>query len=208
MVSGQAFVEVSTIVILILSAALAVLLTAKFLKKRQRSHLYWSIGLWLFAVDVLLEVAFAYGVYSELLIGVYLFTVALLVEFLALGSVQLVKSKRLRLSYYAFCVASTALLAYSIAVSHIGNIITNYIVFGALPLLVTVMSIVVTFPAAAVLVAVAAVSYKRRRSKKMLSIIAGVVVVTVAGTLYIAAFPVFLYYSEFIGILLLWLGFL
>ena len=41
----------------------------------------------------------------------------------------------------------------------------------------------------------------------MLSIIAGVVVVSIAGGLYIAAVPVFLYYSEFVGIILLWFGF-
>jgi hypothetical protein len=33
------------------------------------------------------------------------------------------------------------------------------------------------------------------------------VVVSVAGSLYLVQFPAFLYYSEFIGILLLWLGF-
>ena len=54
---------------------------------------------------------------------------------------------------------------------------------------------------------IAAISYKRTRSKKMLSIIAGVIVVSIAGTLYIASFPEFLYFSEFIGILLLWAGF-
>lgn len=41
----------------------------------------------------------------------------------------------------------------------------------------------------------------------MLSIIAGVVIVSIAGSLFIAQFPAFLYYSEFIGILLLCLGF-
>ncbi|MDE1870492.1 MAG: hypothetical protein KGH71_05965, partial [Candidatus Micrarchaeota archaeon] len=64
-----------------------------------------------------------------------------------------------------------------------------------------------TFPAATVLVIVAAMGYRRTRSLKMVSIIAGVVVVSVAGTLYIASFPSFLYYAEFAGMLLLWMGF-
>lgn len=42
---------------------------------------------------------------------------------------------------------------------------------------------------------------------KMLATIAGVVIVAIAGSLYIAQFPAFPYYSEFIGILLLWLLF-
>ncbi len=45
-------------------------------------------------------------------------------------------------------------------------------------------------------------------SKKMLSIIAGVIIVSIAGSLYIVHFPAFLYYSEFIGISLLWFGFI
>jgi hypothetical protein len=87
-------------------------------------------------------------------------------------------------------------------------VITNHIVFGALPIFIVITSSIVTFPAAAILIAIAAISYLHRHSAKMLSIIAGVVVVSVAGTLYIAAIPAFLYYSEFIGILLLWLGFI
>jgi hypothetical protein len=52
-----------------------------------------------------------------------------------------------------------------------------------------------------------AVSYRKTRNKKLLSIIAGVIVVSIAGTLYIVAFPAFLYYAELAGIALLWLGF-
>ncbi|MEM3426614.1 MAG: hypothetical protein QXI42_12560 [Thermoproteota archaeon] len=64
-----------------------------------------------------------------------------------------------------------------------------------------------TFPAAAVIIIFAALSYRQRHSLKMLSIIAGIIIVSIAGTLYIASFPEFLYYSEFICILFLWLGF-
>ncbi len=98
-------------------------------------------------------------------------------------------------------------MVYSLCVSNIGNILINYVVYAPLPSLVIIASSTVTFPAAAVIIAVAALSYKSTKSRKMLSIITGVVIVSIAGTLYIAAYPEFLYYAEFVGILLLWLGF-
>jgi len=179
-----------------------------YVRKHSKPLRFWSTGMWFFVVGVLLEVLFAFGAYSELLIALYLFVVAMVVESLALGSMQLVKSGRLRTSYYIYSIIAAALLAYSLYASNIGNVITNHIVFGALPVSVVVTSSIITFPAAAILIAIAAISYLHKHSAKMLSIIAGVLVVSVAGTLYIAAMPSFLYYSEFIGILLLWLGFI
>lgn len=208
LLASRAFVESSTVLILVLTAALAALMTARYSRKRSMPLLFWSTGMWAFTIGVLLEVLFAMGIYSELLISIYLFIVVIVVESLALGSMQLVKAKRLRQSYYIYSAISTMLLAYSLYISSIGNIIVSHIVFGVLPIPVVVASSIVTFPAAAILIAVAAISYMRRHSYKMLSIIAGVIVVSVAGTLYIAAIPVFLYYSEFIGILLLWMGFI
>ena len=75
------------------------------------------------------------------------------------------------------------------------------------PLLVTVFSTLITIPASIVLLAVAILGYLKTKNKKMLSIIAGVVFVVIAGTLYIVSFPALLYISEFVGILLLWYGF-
>ena len=53
----------------------------------------------------------------------------------------------------------------------------------------------------------AAKSYLQKHNPRMLSIILGVIVVATAGSLYIAAIPELLYYSEFIGMVLLWFGF-
>lgn len=203
----QLIVQVSTSVIFLLSAMLSLLLTRKFIVKRHKSYLFWSIGMWLFAFGSLLEILFASGIYGRALIDVYLFIVALLVESLALGSMQLIKSEKIRLSYYVFCVATSLLLAYSIFTTQIGNIITTYVVFGGLPLAIIITSSLVTFPASAVLVIIAALSYKKSKNKKMLYIIAGVVIVSIGSTLYITGIPEFLYFVEFIGIILLWLAF-
>ena len=206
--ASQAFVEFSTLLILVLTLGLAIIMSYRYVRKHSKPLLYWSTGMWFFAIGVFLEVIFAFGIYSEFLIALYLFVVVMVVESLAIGSIQLIKSVKLKSSYYFYSIITTVLLAYSLYASNIGNVITNHIVFGALPIFIVITSSIVTFPAAAILIAIAAISYLHRHSAKMLSIIAGVVVVSVAGTLYIAAIPAYLYYSEFIGILLLWLGFI
>ena len=206
--ASQAFVEFSTLLILVLTLGLAIIMSYRYVRKHSKPLLYWSTGMWFFAIGVLLEVIFAFGIYSEFLIALYLFIVVMVVESLAIGSMQLIKSIKLKSSYYIYSIITTVLLAYSLYASNIGNVITNHIVFGALPIFIVITSSIVTFPAAAILIAIAAISYLHRHSAKMLGIIAGVVVVSIAGTLYIAAIPAFLYYSEFIGILLLWLGFI
>ncbi len=207
LLTSQVFTEFSTILILALTVGLAVVLTRAYAKSKARSHLFWSIGLWLFALSVLLEVLFAFGVYSGFMIGMYLFLVVALVESLAMGAVALYKSRKLEMYFGAFAIASLAFAAYSIATSTIGNVLTNHVVFGVLPIMIITASSIGTFPSAVALIAIAAISYRKKKNPKMLSIISGVVIVSAAGTLYISGFPSFLYYSEFVGILLLWLGF-
>jgi len=207
MQSDQLAVLFATVLTLILTFGLAVALSRKYTERRSMSLLFWGLGIWTFTVTVLLEVLFGLGIYSPMLINSYLFLVAILVELLALGSIQLVKSVLIKRAYYiiaAIGAAATALSVYSV---NVGNLLVGGVVAGIPPYNVIYASSLATFPAAIVLIAVAAIGYKRTRNIKMLSIIAGVVVVSVAGTLYIASFPSFLYYAEFAGMLLLWLGF-
>ena len=199
--------EISTVIILLLSIGLSMIISLNLMRKRTVSLFYWSAGLWVFSISVAIEVAFAFGIFSGILINSYLFLVAVIVEFLALGSVSLLNKKRLTESYLIFNIATDIFLLFSLATNNVGDIITHGVVFGPLPILVTIASSIVTFPAAVLLVVISAVSYRKTRNKKLLSIIAGVIVVSIAGTLYIVAFPAFLYYAELAGIALLWLGF-
>lgn len=199
--------EISTVIILLLSIGLSMIISLNLMRKRTVSLFYWSAGLWVFSISVAIEVAFAFGIFSGILINSYLFLVAIIVEFLALGSVSLLNKKRLTDSYLIFNIAADIFLLFSLATNNVGNIITHGVVFGPLPILVTIASSIATFPAAVLLVVISAVSYRKTRNKKLLSIIAGVIVVSIAGTLYIVAFPAFLYYAELAGIALLWLGF-
>lgn len=197
-----------TIVTFILSFLLAFYMTQKYKKARARNLLFWSAGMQAFAVGVFLEVIFALGVTPLPLIAFYVFLVALIVEFLALGSIQLIKSKSIKKYYYLFCIVSTILLFGSIVAYPPGQgFISNYVAWGSLPLLVVLFSTLVTIPASIVLLVVGIKSYLKTRNEKLLSIIAGVVFVVIAGTLFILSFPALLYISEFVGILLLWYGF-
>jgi uncharacterized membrane protein YfcA len=204
---GQQVVEFSTALTFVLAAILSAFLTQNYLQRRSKSYLFWSIGLWLFALGVLEEFLFSSGYYGETLIRSYLGIAAILVEFLALGSIQLVKSSRVRITYYIFCVASTVALGYFLATEAIGNLVVNYVVSGSPPPSIVTVSLIITFPAVIVLIVIAALGYRRTKNPKMLSIIAGVVITAIAGSLYVAQFPAFLYYAEFIGILFLWFGF-
>jgi hypothetical protein len=199
--------EISTVIILILSIGLSMIISLNLMRKRTVSLFYWSAGLWVFSISVAIEVAFAFGIFSGILINSYLFLVAIIVEFLALGSVSLLNKKRITDSYLIFNIAADIFLLFSLATNNVGDIITHGVVFGPLPILVTIASSIVPFPAAVLLVVISAVSYRKTRNKKLLSIIDGVIIVSFAGTLYTVAFPAFLYYSELAGIALLWLGF-
>ena len=121
--ASQAFVEFSTLLILVLTLGLAIIMSYRYVRKRSKPLLYWSTGMWFFVIGVLLEVIFAFGIYSEFLIALYLFVVAMVVESLAIGSMQLIKSIKLKSSYYLYSIITTVLLAYSLYASNIGNVI-------------------------------------------------------------------------------------
>ncbi|MDE1762311.1 MAG: hypothetical protein KGH78_03925 [Candidatus Micrarchaeota archaeon] len=207
MQGAQLTAILTTLVTLVLAASLAAALSARYAKKRERTMLFWALGLWAFSLSVLLEFAFAMGAYSGPAIDAYLFIVAILVELLALGSIQLVKSEWIRKGYYVLAAIGAIAVAYSLFIANIGNLLVGYVVAGQPPLPVIIASALATFPASAVIAIVAALGYRRSGNPKLLSIVAGIVVVGVAGTLYIASFPTFLYIAEFFGVLLLWVGF-
>lgn len=196
-----------TAITLVLSAVLSVYLTKNYLQNKTASLMFWSSGMWLFTVGVFMEVLFAANFAPQMLVDLYLFIVALIVEALALGSIQLVASKRKKAVYLYFCIITTAALAIVLALTKNAGIIKDYVAYGNPSIAVILASSLITFPASLVLAGVALISYLKRRNMKMLSILAGVIVVVIAGTLYIASFPSFLYISEFIGIVLLWFGF-
>jgi cytochrome bd-type quinol oxidase subunit 2 len=198
---------VITVVTFILSLVLTIFLTKSYLKGRKTSNLFWSLGMWAFTIGVLLEIIFAMAIYNAFLNAFYLLIVALLVELLALGSIQLIKSRNMKICYYVFSVIATIFVIYSLIATSNANLVKDYVASEVPSLLVIYASSIITFPAAVIIAVIALLSYKRTKDYRNLSIFVGVCFVSIAGTLYIAAFPALLYISEFVGILLLWNGF-
>ncbi|MCL5419776.1 MAG: hypothetical protein M1354_02760 [Candidatus Marsarchaeota archaeon] len=206
--ASQGAAELTTAAVLVLSAGLSAAMSVRCLKRRNRPLLFWSAGLWLFTFGALLELMFAGNIYSSFAAKAYLLVAAVLVGTLALGSIQLSKSSRIRKGYYLFFILSSAFLVYSLLTTSVGNLLVDYVVAAPIPAQIILASSVITLPAAAVLVVFAYKSYKARRDPRFLSIIVGVIAVSAAGGLYIVQYPSFLYVAEVAGILLLWYGFL
>ncbi len=206
-VTSEAFVLISVIIIFVLTIGLTVVMLKKYLKTQYLSLFYWSLGIIVFTFAVLLEIIMAANIFSRFLIDFYLFLVAILVNFLAVGSFALVGNRKFLFYYNIYSIISIIFFIITLIIYPVGHIIIHHIVFGPLPLMIVISSSAITFPAAVLIIIIAAISYRKSKNAKLLSIIAGVLVVSTAGTLYIAAIPVFLYYAEFIGIVLLWVGF-
>lgn len=206
--ASQSAAQSTTIITLLLSLGLSFIITRKHLSKPSKPLMFWSTGLWLFSFGVLLEVMFTFNIYSNFLIGLYLFDVALIVQFLALGSIQFVKGPKIRKAYYIYCAATTLILLACLLAAPQGNLLLNYVVEVNPSIAVIIASSLVTFPAAIVLAVIAYKSYRQSHNARLLSIIVGVIMVSIAGTLYIVQYPAFLYLAELVGIMLLWYGFL
>jgi hypothetical protein len=202
-----AFTVSLTSVVFILSLGLTAVMGLKAAKVKSRSLQFWFSGMAVFTLSVLLEIIFAIGYYPALLLKSYLFLVAAIVELLALGSVSLARSGRNTMIYSVYVIITSIFLIYTLASGTLGKMIISHVFFGPLPILVTVASSLITFPAAVIILVKAALDFRKTHNPSMISIIVGVIVVSVAGTLYITGFPSFLYLAEFIGIFLLWFGF-
>ncbi len=196
-----------TLFVFIASFMLSVLISLSYLTSKKKSVIFWGTGMWLFALASLLEVFFATGFVNIPLIDSYLFLVALLVQLLSVGSLLLIGRRILKLVYGVYAIATDAFLLFALYTNNPGNIITNGVVFGNLPVSVTVGSILITVPAAAILLVISALSYLKKRDWKQPSIISGTIVLSAAGALYISFMPSFLYLAELFGIVLLWFGF-
>ncbi|MDE1856292.1 MAG: hypothetical protein KGH49_03610 [Candidatus Micrarchaeota archaeon] len=207
MIFDQIVAASVTGIVSLVGAILAYLITKSYLRNKKTSHLFWALGLWAFALSDFLEFLFALNVYSTLMMAFYLFIIVLLVQLLSIGSIELVKTRLIRNAYYAFSVVVAVLVLYSIWVGPVTNLVNDYVVSGQPSVFVILTSSLGTLPGAAAIIIVALKSWLKSKSVKMLSIIAGILIIGIAGTLYIATFPSFLYISELFGVFLIFFGF-
>jgi hypothetical protein len=200
-----------TISLLLLAALTAILAGVEVRRYRSRggrAHLYWAGGLSLVAFTLAIEAVFYYGTWSTVLAQSYFFLVALLVGLLSLGSAELLLGPRARLTYGAYvALMSLAVAVFSFTEPIDSSILTGGVVTGNPPLDVVITSTLLTVPAAAVMVVGSVRSALKLRQWRLLSLAAGILVISAAGGLYIVSVPITLYFAEFVGVFLIYVGF-
>jgi hypothetical protein len=194
----------------LLCAALVVLAlrgVAQYLHGGPRTQLMWGSGLALGAVAMGIETVIYLGVLDSILLQAYVLVSAAIVGVLSLGSTKVFRNARFENAYIGFVVASCALLGvFSFLTPLSSSMVSGGVISADPPLLLLILSSVVTGPATVVLIGAAVLSLRRTWKWQTLTLVAGAFVLGAGGTLYIASFPVVLYYAEFIGIGLLFTG--
>ena len=203
-----ALVSVSIAVLSVLTVVLTVLVASRYLRTRGLPHLFWAIGLGLVGVTLAQEVLLYLGFWSQLLIESYLLLIAVLVGILSIGSIETQSNLLLRRSYEAYIIAASLYAGFVAFTTPVDpSILTGGVVTGNPPLALLLASILLTVPGAGVLLITSIVGAFRTKRWSLLYIAGGTGVITAAGGLYIVAIPVTLYYAEFVGVFLLFLGF-
>ena len=176
-----------------------------------RAYLYWGVGLLLVFVTTLQEALIYAGAWSQLLLQSYFILVAVLVGILSLGSAELALSGRFRPAWFAYIgAASVAMVVVGLLypVGSAESLLVDGVVTGNPPAATLVVSSLLTIPGALMLAGASLYGVVKDRRWNLLYIVAGVIVISIAGGLYaFLAFPVTLYYTEFVGFVLLFLGF-
>lgn len=176
-------------------------------RDRSLHQLYFGAGLGLGTAAVAIEAIAYVGVVDTLLLQAYVFFSAAIVAVLSLGSVGSLRKGRGEAAYTAFILAGCAVVAYFSFVTPVSvSIVRDGVISGNPPLLLLLLSSVVTVPATVVLLAAAVLHLRRSFTARGLMMIAGASILGAGGALYLASFPVALYYAEFLGILMLFLG--
>lgn len=192
----------------VVALILAALVIVRFHRGHQLFHLYWGVGLLLVFVSIAIEAVVYLGVWSQALVQTYFVITAVLVGILSLGSAELALRGRWKLAWFGYIgLTSVAVVALGFLYSVSAGVVVNGVISGAPSPMVVVVSTLVTVPAAALLIVTSAYGAIRQHRYHLYYITAGTIVFSIAGALYVATFPVSLYYADFVGVALLFLGF-
>jgi hypothetical protein len=202
-------VIVALSVLAFLAGLLSIVVLRRYLAQRKGFLLAYAVGLILVTFTLIEEVFFYAGYWSQPLIQSYLFLVAALVGILSLGSAKIGLAARWFRVYSLYIVAMVAIAGWFTFTTYVpSSIIDAGVVTGNPPLAIIISSTLVTVPAAVLMVGVSVLGAIRQHKPQLLLIAAGIVVISAAGALYIVSIPVTLYFAEFLGVLLLFLGFI
>ena len=179
----------------------------RFLEHRQLVQLSWAGGLGLSAAAMAIEAIVYLGVVNEPILQTYVFLTAALVGVLSIGATRVLRRPSFERAYAVYALAGCFALGIFCFLTPVSSaIVTGGIITGNPPLLLLIVSTFVTGPATVVLLGATVSSLRRSWNWRTLLMAAGALVLGAGGTLYIASFPVALYYAEFIGIVLLFVG--
>jgi hypothetical protein len=179
----------------------------RFTRGRTMVQLMWGMGLGLGAVATALELVVYVGFVDRLVLQAYVFLSAAIVGVLSLGSTRVLRSPRFERGYTAYIVTACGVVGFlSFTTPMPGSMVVAGVVSGNPPLLLLVLSSFITVPATFVLLGAVVVSLRKTWRWQTFMMGVGACVLATGGALYIASFPIALYYSEFIGIVLIFVG--
>ncbi len=193
----------------VISAVFAFLVFHQWLARHKAFQLAWSAGLAMFAVAALAQFfAEAYG-WSDAVYRVYYFLAAPLVAVLGVGSASLV-NRRLGLAFALYTLVLGIVFAWVVFTAPVNAAaLQQPIPAGTgFPGSVRLWSPVFTIPGSLLLIGIALLSYWRSRLAFNLAIAVGAIVAAGSGGLASLNVPAVLYLGEFIGIALMFWGFL
>ena len=174
---------------------------------RTQSQLMWGIGLAFAAGAMAVEAIVYWGVVNSPILQAYVFFSAAIVGVLSLGATRILRRPAVERLYTYYTLAACGVVAIACILTPLpSSMVKSGIIVGNPPLLLIELSSLVTVPATVVLLAATALSLRRSWRWQSLLMAAGAVILGAGGTLYIASFPIALYYAEFLGIVLLFLG--
>ncbi len=179
----------------------------RFAKNHDRHQVMWAVGLSFGAAATSLELLAYLGIVSSPLLQAYVFFSAAIVGVLSLGALRAFHRVLWNRTYIGYIGASLATVAfYTVRTPMSASMVQAGVISGNPPLLLLVLSSLVTVPATIVLLTACVMSLRRSFRWRGLMMLAGASVLGAGGAFYIASFPVILYYAEFVGIVLLFFG--
>jgi hypothetical protein len=179
----------------------------RFFRTRKHSQLGWGVGLGFGAAATGIELVAYLGVVSTVMLQAYVFFSAVIVGTLSLGSVRAFRRPIYRNLYAGYIIAVSAIVGVFCFTTPVSDsMVQSGVISGNPPVFLLVLSSLITVPATIVLLGFAVISLRRAFHWKGLLMIAGASVLAAGGAFYIASFPVALYYAEFLGIVLLFIG--
>ena len=200
-------IAASLVVLTLLLAVLSIRGIVRYLRSRLWTQLMWAGGLALATAAMAVEAIVYVGVVNELLLQAYVFFSAAIVGVLSLGATKVLRRPVVERVYTVYTWAATLVVAvFSFLTPVSTSIVVGGIISGNPPLLLLILSSFVTGPATIVLLTASVVALRRSWRWPTLLMVAGALILGAGGTLYIASFPVALYYAEFVGIIVLFLG--